>query len=51
MQSPKDKRGYKKAFRSDQCEEIEENIAWERPEISSRKLEIAREHCMQKWAQ
>ena len=25
MQSPKEKRGYKKAFLSDQCEEIEEN--------------------------
>ena len=25
MQSPKEKRGYKKAFLSDQCKEIEEN--------------------------
>ena len=31
-----------KAFLSDQCKEIEETIEWERPEISSRKLEIRR---------
>ena len=36
-------RGDKKAFLSDQCKEIEENI-------SSRKLEIPREHFMQRWA-
>ena len=36
----------KKAFFSDQCMEIE----WERLEISSRKLEIPREHFMQRWA-
>ena len=36
----------KKAFFSDQCKEIE----WERLEISSRKLEIPREHFMQGWA-
>ena len=40
----------KKAFFSDQCKEIEEN-KWERLEISSGKLEIPREHLMQKWAQ
>ena len=34
----------KKAFLSDQCKEIEEKIEWERLEISSRKLEIPREH-------
>ena len=34
----------KKAFLSDQCKEIEETIEWERLEISSRKLEIPREH-------
>ena len=34
----------KKAFLSDQCREIEEVIEWERLEISSRKLEIPREH-------
>ena len=31
--------------------EIEENNRMERPEISSRKLEILREHFMQRWAQ
>ena len=41
----------KKAFYSDQCKEIEENIEWERLEISSRKLELPREHFMQRWAQ
>ena len=40
----------KKAFLSDQCKEIEETIEWERLEISSRKLEIPREHVMQRWA-
>ena len=41
----------KKAFLSDQCKEIEDNIEWERLEISSRKLEIPREHFMPRWAQ
>ena len=41
----------KKAFLSDQCKEIEETTKWERLEISSRKLEIPREHFMQRWAQ
>ena len=41
----------KKAFLSEQCKEIEEKIEWERLEISSRKLEIPREHFMQRWAQ
>ena len=41
----------KKAFFSDQYKEIEENTEWERLEISSRKLEIPREHFMQRWAQ
>ena len=41
----------KKAFLSDQCKEIEENNRWERLEISSRKLEIPREHFMQRWIQ
>ena len=37
----------KKAFLSDQCKEIEEKkTGWERLEISSRKLEISREHFM-----
>ena len=39
----------KKAFFSDQCKEIEETTNWERLEISSRKLEITREHFMQRW--
>ena len=45
----------KKAFLGDQCKEIEENnsfsIVRKRLEISSRKLEIPREHFMQRWAQ
>ena len=41
----------KKAFRSDQCREIGKRTEWERLEISSRKLEIPREHFMQRWAQ
>ena len=36
----------KKAFLSDQCKEIEKTIEFERLEISSRKLEILREHFM-----
>ena len=36
----------KKALLSDQCKEIEENTEWERLEISSRKLDIPREHLM-----
>ena len=39
-----------KAFLSDQCKEIEENNERERLEIPSRKLEISREHFMQRWA-
>ena len=38
----------KKAFFSDQCKEIEENNRMGK--ISSRKLEIPREHFMQRWA-
>ena len=41
----------KKAFLSNQWKEIEENIEWERLEITSRKLEILREYFMQIWAQ
>ena len=44
-------RRHKKDFLGDQCKEIEENTKWERLEISSRKLEIPREHFMQRWAQ
>ena len=43
-------RRHKKPFFSDQCKEIEETIEWGRLEISSRKLEIPREHFMQRWA-
>jgi len=39
-------RRYEKAFLNDQCKEIDENIEWERLEISSRKLEIPREYFM-----
>ena len=41
-------RGDKRAILSDQCKEIEEN---NRMGISSRKIEITREHFMQRWAQ
>ena len=40
----------KKAFLGDQRKEIEENNTRERLEISSIKLEIPREHFMQRWA-
>ena len=40
----------KKEFFSNQRKEIEEKTEWERLEISSRKLEIPREHFMQRWA-
>ena len=36
----------KKAFLSDQCTEIEGNKEWERLEISSKTLEIPKEHFM-----
>ena len=39
----------KKAFLSDQCKEIEENNTMGK--ISSRNLEIPREHFIQRWAQ
>ena len=41
----------KKGFFSDQCKEIEDKNRMVRLEISSRKLEIPREHFMQRWAQ
>ena len=44
-------RSDKRAFLSEQCKEIEENKEWERLEMSARKLEIPREHFMQRWAQ
>ena len=37
-------------FLGDQCKEIRKTIEWERLEISSRKLEMPREHFMQRWA-
>ena len=40
----------KKGFFSDQCKEIEENNRMGKTMISSRKLEIPREHFMQRWA-
>ena len=40
----------KKAFLSDQCKEIEENNRMGKIKISPRKLEIPREHFMQRWA-
>ena len=40
----------KKDFLNGQCKEIEENNRMERLEISSRKLDIPREHLMQRWA-
>ena len=41
----------KKAFLNKQCKEVEEIIEWERLQIPSRKLEISKEHFMQRWAQ
>ena len=41
----------KKAFLRGQCKEIQENNRMEKLEISSRKLEITREHFRQRWAQ
>ena len=38
----------KKAFLRNQCKEIERKIEWERLGLSSRKLEISREHFMQR---
>ena len=43
------KRRDKKAFFNEQCKEIEENNRTGKT-ISSRKLEISREHFMQEWA-
>ena len=40
----------KKAFLSNQCKEIEEKNRMGKLEISSRKLEIPREHFMKRWA-
>ena len=40
----------KKAFLSDQCKEIEEKNRMGKTRDLSRKLEIPREHFMQRWA-
>ena len=40
----------KKAFLNDQCKEIEENNRMGKTRITSRKLEIPREHFTQRWA-
>ena len=49
--SVSDIQGGGKSSLRDQCKEIEENNRMERLEISARKLEIPREHSMQRWAQ
>ena len=41
----------KKTFLSDQCKETKKNKRMGKLEISSRKLEIRREHFMQRWVQ
>ena len=41
----------KKAFLRDQCNKTDKTIEWGRLAISSRKLEISREHFMQRQAQ
>ena len=41
----------KKAFHSDQCKEIEENNRMRKTRDLIRKLEILREHFMQRWTQ
>ena len=41
----------KKAFLNDQCKEIEENNRMGKTRDLSRKLEIPREHLMQRWAE
>ena len=43
-------RRYKKAFFSDQCKEIEEKNRMGKTRDLFRKLEIPREHFMQRWA-
>ena len=48
---PRIARRDKTAFLSDQCKEIEENNRIGKTKNSSKKLEIPREHFMQRWAQ
>ena len=42
-------RRVKKSFLVNNAKKQRKTIAWERPEIFSRKLEIPREHFMPKW--
>ena len=52
MQSSEDKKGIiRKPFLSKQCKEIEENNRMGKTRDLFKKLEIPREHFMQKWAQ
>ena len=44
-------RRHKKAFLSNQCKEIEENNRMGKTRDLLKKLEIPREHFMQRWAQ
>ena len=44
-------RRYKKAFLNDQCKEIEEKNRMGKTRDLLKKLEIPREHFMQRWAQ
>ena len=48
---PRIARRDKKAFLSDQCKEIEENNRKGKTRDLFKKLEIPREHFMQRWAQ
>ena len=41
----------KKAFLNEQCKEVEENSRMGKTRDLFRKLEIARKHFMQRWAQ
>ena len=41
----------KKAFFSDQCKEIEKNNRMGKTRVLFKKLQIPREHFMQRWAQ
>ena len=50
-QSPKEQQGEIRAFFSDQCKEIEENNRMGKIRDLFKKLEIQREHFMQRWAQ
>ena len=44
-------RTYKEAFLSNRCKEIEENNGMGKTSDLFKKLEITREHLMQRWAQ